>query len=76
MFGLAWHWWLKPVILVMQEGEIRRIIVLSQPRQIVCNILSQTNKQTNKKSIKQRAGGVAQVIGSEFKPQYHRKKNV
>jgi hypothetical protein len=29
-----------PVILVTQEAEIRRIVVPSQPRQIVCEILS------------------------------------
>jgi hypothetical protein len=33
--------WLMPVILVTQEAEIRRISVRSQPRQIVCEILSQ-----------------------------------
>jgi hypothetical protein len=34
----AGHQWLTPVILVIQEAEIRRIIVQSQPRQIVCEI--------------------------------------
>jgi hypothetical protein len=29
-----------PVILVTQEAETRRIMVQSQPRQIVCEILS------------------------------------
>jgi hypothetical protein len=32
--------WLKPVILTTQEAEIRRIIVRSQPRQIVHETLS------------------------------------
>jgi hypothetical protein len=32
-------WWLTPVILVTQEAEIRRIIVQSQPWQIVCKTL-------------------------------------
>jgi hypothetical protein len=32
-----------PVILDTQEAEIRRITVQSQPRQIVCKILSQKN---------------------------------
>jgi hypothetical protein len=31
---------LMPVLLVTQEVEIRRIIIQSQPRQIVCEILS------------------------------------
>jgi hypothetical protein len=29
------HQWLTPVILATQEAEIRRIVVWSQPRQIV-----------------------------------------
>jgi hypothetical protein len=33
--------WLTPIILATQEAEIRRITVLSQPRQTVCEILSQ-----------------------------------
>jgi hypothetical protein len=32
--------WLIPVILVTQEAEIRRIVVESQPRQIVLETLS------------------------------------
>jgi hypothetical protein len=34
-------WWLTPVILATQEAAIRRIVVRSQPRQIVCETLSQ-----------------------------------
>jgi hypothetical protein len=56
------------VILVTQEAEIRRIVFQSEPGQIVCETLSQKNP-----SLK-RAGGVAQGIGSEFKPQYCQKK--
>jgi hypothetical protein len=32
---LARHWWLTPVILPTEEAEIRRMMVQSQPRQIV-----------------------------------------
>jgi hypothetical protein len=32
---LTRHWWLTPVIPATQEAEIRRIVVQSQPRQIV-----------------------------------------
>jgi hypothetical protein len=40
----------------------------SQPGQIVCETLSLKNPSHK------RAGGVAQGIGTEFKPQYHKKK--
>jgi hypothetical protein len=43
-------------------------MVQSQPGQIVHETLSQ--KSHNKK----RAGGMAQVEGPEFKPQYHKRK--
>jgi hypothetical protein len=57
-------WWLTPVILPTQEAEIRRIVVRSQPRQIVHKTLSR------KKPLQKRAGRVAQGVGLEFKPQY------
>jgi hypothetical protein len=57
-----------PVILSTQEEENRRIMVQSQFRQTVRKILSQRNPS------QKRTGGVAQGIGSESKPQYHKKK--
>jgi hypothetical protein len=56
-----------PVILATQETEIRRIVVQSQPRQIVQETLSQ--KYLTQKGV---AGVVAQSIGTEFKPHYHK----
>jgi hypothetical protein len=35
--------WLMPVILTTQEAEIKKIMVPSQPGQIVCKTLSQKN---------------------------------
>jgi hypothetical protein len=57
-----------PIILATQEAEIRRIEVRSQPKQIVHKTLSQKN------SSQKMAGEVAQGVGPEFKPQYHKKK--
>jgi hypothetical protein len=51
-------WWLMPVILATVIG---RITVLSQPRQIVHETLSQ------KTLYKNRAGRAAQGEGPEFK---------
>jgi hypothetical protein len=61
-----------PVILAVQEAEIRRIAVWSQPGQIVHETLSQKKK---KNPTQKRASGMAHGVGPEFKPQYHKKKN-
>jgi hypothetical protein len=37
-------WWLTPAILATREAEIRKIMVQSQPRQIVHKTLSQKNR--------------------------------
>jgi hypothetical protein len=60
--------WLIPVILATWKAEIRRIVVQSQLGQIVQETLSQKNLYKN------RAGGVAQGEGPEFKPQYCKKQ--
>jgi hypothetical protein len=56
-----------PVIPATQEAEIRKIVVQSQPGQIVQETLIQ------KTLHKKRAGGVTQGVGSEFKSQYCKK---
>jgi hypothetical protein len=48
--------WITPVILAIRGAEIRRSEVQSQPRQIVCETLSQ------KYPTQKRAGGMAQVV--------------
>jgi hypothetical protein len=65
---MAGCWWFTPVILATQEAEINWIVVQSQLWQIVGETLSQKTLHKN------RAGGVAQVEGPEFKPQYHKKR--
>jgi hypothetical protein len=54
---------IKPVILATQEAVIRRVLVWSQPRQIVYKTISQKNPS------QKRAG-----VGPEFKPQYGKNK--
>jgi hypothetical protein len=61
------------VILVIEEAEIRRNTVQSQPRQIVHKTLFL------KYPIQNRAGRVAQVLGclpskNEFKHQNHKER--
>jgi hypothetical protein len=60
--------WLTPVHTSYSEAEIRRITIQSQPGQIVCETLPQ------KTPSQKWAGGVAQCVGPEFKPQYRKKK--
>jgi hypothetical protein len=52
----AGHWWLMPIILAIQETEIRKISAQGQPWQIVHKTLSQ------KSPTQKRAGKVAQVV--------------
>jgi hypothetical protein len=59
-----------PIILATQEAKIRRIVVQSQPRQIVHETLSILKNPSQKRA----GGGVAQGIGSEFKSQYQKKR--
>jgi hypothetical protein len=49
--GEVGHRWLTPVILDIQEAEIRRIVIQSQPRQIVWETLSQKNPSQKKKGL-------------------------
>jgi hypothetical protein len=61
--------WLMPTIPATQEAKIRRVQVQSQPRQTVCETLSQKNPT-------QKRAGVAQGEGPEFKLQYHKEKRI
>jgi hypothetical protein len=58
--------WLTPIILATQKA--RRIMVQSQPRQIVCKTLSQ------KYATQKRTGRVAQGVGTESNPSTAKKK--
>jgi hypothetical protein len=64
----ARYWWLTPVILATQKAEIRRIIIRSQP------LANSLRDPVSKIPIHKRAGGMAQGVDPEFKPQY-RKNN-
>jgi hypothetical protein len=44
----ARHWWLTPIILATQEAEVRRIMVGSQPGQMVHKTLSEKTPITKK----------------------------
>jgi hypothetical protein len=56
------------VILATQEAEIRRIVVQTQPRQILRETLPRKTFHKN------RTGGVAQSEDPEFKLQYCKKE--
>jgi hypothetical protein len=56
-----------PVIIAIQEAEIRKIMVQSQPRQIVRKTISR------KYPTQKRTGGVTPGVGPEFKLQYCKK---
>jgi hypothetical protein len=69
-YVLSWALWLRPVILATQEADIRRILAQSQSGQTVHEILSGKNPPQKK------AGGVAQGVGPEFKPQLKKEKKL
>jgi hypothetical protein len=60
-----------PITVATPEPEIRRIVVRSQPGQIV---LQDPIAKKQKKASQKRASEVAQGVGPEFKPPYHQKK--
>jgi hypothetical protein len=64
------HQWLTPVILATQKEEIRRIEVQSQPGKQFFETLPQ---KKNPSHTQKRAGGIAQDVDPEFKPQYCKK---
>jgi hypothetical protein len=61
---LAGCWWLTTIILANQEAEIRKIMVQNQPW-----ANSSQNPIFKKNPSQKMAGGVAQGISPEFKPQ-------
>jgi hypothetical protein len=63
--------WFTPVILAIQEAEIRKIICQSQASQIVHKTITWKKKPFSKLS-----GVVAQSVGPEFKPQYNNNKKL
>jgi hypothetical protein len=69
---LSQYQWFTPVILTTQEAEIRKIMVRRQLGQL--SLQNYLKKTHHKKGAS--AGGVAQGVGPEFKPQYHKKKSI
>jgi hypothetical protein len=62
-------------ILATQEAEIRRIQFKDSHRQIVRETPPISKKRKSHTHTHKRAGKVAQGVGPEFKPQYHKKQN-
>jgi hypothetical protein len=65
---MARNQWLTSVILATQEGDIRRIMVQSQLRQIVCKNQSQKKKKNMKELITKKGLSGDLSIGPQFKP--------
>jgi hypothetical protein len=65
--NIAGHLWLMPVILATWEGKIKRIMVWSQPWQIVC-YKNTWHKKGLEESLKWHLSGKSDP---EFKPQYY-----
>jgi hypothetical protein len=65
---LSQHWWLIPVILATQNAEIRRIMVQSQPGQVVPGDLISKESITKIGLVK----WLKVCVGPEFQPQYRK----
>jgi hypothetical protein len=46
------HWWLPPVIVAMEEAEIKMIAVQDQTGKIVCKILKRKKKRRKRREKK------------------------
>jgi hypothetical protein len=62
---------MTPVVLATQEAEIGRIQLKSTPTKYL--LRPYLKKKKKKKPSQKRAGGVAQGVAPEFKPQYCKK---
>jgi hypothetical protein len=71
------HRWLVSIIQATQEAEIWRIKVRSQPEanSSLDPLIKEKKKTQQQQPVhKKKAGVVAPDVGSEFKPQYHKKQ--